>query len=299
MKRWMIRLMLGVAFAIPMMLVAASWAQASPSVAAPVQEATLSNCVVCHAEYQNTWEHGAHGQAGTNANFLADWKSKGSPAECMQCHATGYDANTQTWKSEGVTCEACHGPINPDHPKTPMPVDRTGKTCGNCHTETYFEWQVSQHRQNDLTCSNCHDAHATKLKASDPSALCATCHQTRASNFSHTAHASEGLSCADCHLTKLDSKLGEGHGERDHSFNVRLSTCNTCHAYQMHDPSTIHDVTPTPAPIDAMASSQSAVVMTQPTPADPTGFAALAGIIGLAFGMVLAPWLEKWYKRVK
>lgn len=299
MKKLMIRLMLGLVFAIPLMLLATAMAQASPIVAAPAREATLSNCVVCHAEYQNTWEHGSHGQSATNAAFLADWKAQGSPAACMSCHATGYDANTQTWKTAGVTCEACHGPINADHPKTPMPVDRTGKTCGNCHTETYFEWQVSKHRANGLSCSSCHDAHATKLKAGDPSILCATCHQTMSSNFSHTSHSAEGLNCADCHLSKLDSKLGEGHGERDHSFNVKLSTCNTCHAYQMHDPSTIHNVTPTPAPIDSMTAVQSAAVTTQPEPVDPTGFAALAGLIGLAFGMVLAPWLEKWYKRVK
>ncbi len=299
MKRLMLRLMLGLVFAIPLMLVATAWAQAGPIVPAPVKEATLSNCVVCHAEYQDAWAHGAHGQAATNTNFITAWKAQGSPAECMQCHATGYDANTQTWKTEGVTCEACHGPINADHPKTPMPVDRTGKVCGNCHTETYFEWQVSKHRENNIACSSCHDAHATKLKASDPSALCATCHQSMASTFSHTAHADKGLTCADCHLSKLVSKLGEGHGERDHSFNVLLSTCNTCHAYQMHDPSTIHDVTPTPQPIDAMTAVQSDIVSTQPEPVNPTGFAALAGLIGLAFGIVLAPWLEKWYKRVK
>jgi hypothetical protein len=27
------------------------------------------------------------------------------------------------------------------------------------------------------------------------------------------------------------------------------------------------------------------------------GFSALAGVIGLAGGMVLAPWLERWYRR--
>src|SRR5512140_308559 len=110
MKRLMMRLMLGLIFAVPLMLVATVMVQASPSAAAPAQEAMLSNCVVCHAEYQNSWEHGQHGQAATNQNFLTAWKAQGSPTQCMQCHATGYDANTQTWKTSGVTCEACHGP---------------------------------------------------------------------------------------------------------------------------------------------------------------------------------------------
>ena len=33
-------------------------------------------------------------------------------------------------------------------------------------------------------------------------------------------------------------------------------------------------------------------------PVSPMGFAALAGLVGLAGGMVLAPWLERLYHRV-
>jgi predicted CXXCH cytochrome family protein len=298
MKRWLIRFWVGVACALPMMLLGARLAEANPA-SAPPQDATITNCVVCHADFQTAWEHGAHGQAASNKNFLDSWKSQGSPAECMSCHATGYDANTGTWKTAGVTCEACHSPITVNHPQEPMPTDRTGKICGNCHTETYFEWQVSKHRQNNLTCSTCHDPHATQLKADNASDLCATCHQTMSTNFSHTQHSAKGLTCADCHLGKLTSPLGEGHGERDHSFNVRLDTCNQCHAYQMHDPAAIHEVTPTPAPLDSMTAVTDVPVTTEPQPVSPVGFATLSGLIGLAFGMVLAPWLERLYKRMK
>ena len=297
MKRLMIRLLVGLAFALPLMLIAAAIAQASP-LPAPLQDATLTNCVVCHADFQTAWENGAHGHAANNQQFLDEWKAQGNPPDCMSCHATGYDPKTQTWTAEGVTCEACHSPITVNHPNEPMPVDRTGKTCGTCHTETYFEWQVSKHRANNLTCSNCHDPHATQLKAASPAALCASCHQATSSNFSHTAHSQQGLTCADCHLTKLDSPLGEGHGARDHSFEVKLSSCNTCHAYQMRDPATIHDVTPTPTPLDSMAAVN-VPVTTEPQPVSPAGFATLAGLIGLAFGMVLAPWLERLYRRMK
>jgi hypothetical protein len=47
-----------------------------------------------------------------------------------------------------------------------------------------------------------------------------------------------------------------------------------------------------PAP-DAQLGS----VMPEPEPVSPMGFSALAGVIGLAGGMVLAPWLERWYRR--
>jgi hypothetical protein len=35
----------------------------------------------------------------------------------------------------------------------------------------------------------------------------------------------------------------------------------------------------------------------QPEPVSPIGFAALAALLGLAGGMVLAPWLERWYQK--
>jgi len=298
MKRLMTRLLVGVAFALPMMLLATALAVAEPA-PAPLQQATAENCQACHSQSHQTWQDGSHGKAATNAAFLAAWKAKGNDPTCMSCHGTGYNADTKTWAAEGVTCAACHSPINPNHPKESIPVDRSGKLCGTCHTETYFEWQASQHRQNFLACSSCHDAHATQLKTGDPASLCAKCHQTRSDNFTHTAHSEKGLTCADCHLSTLNGDPGEGHATRDHSFNVRLDTCNKCHSYQMHDPGKMHEVPPAPEPVDAMAAVVTASVTTEPKSVSPLGFALVAGLIGLAVGMVLAPWLEKTYKKNK
>jgi hypothetical protein len=48
-----------------------------------------------------------------------------------------------------------------------------------------------------------------------------------------------------------------------------------------------------------MAAVITAPVSMQPQPANPFGFAMVAGLIGLAVGMVLAPWLEKVYRKKK
>jgi hypothetical protein len=40
-----------------------------------------------------------------------------------------------------------------------------------------------------------------------------------------------------------------------------------------------------------------ASVTPEPNPVSPVGFAGLAVLIGLAAGMVLAPWLERFYLR--
>jgi hypothetical protein len=48
------------------------------------------------------------------------------------------------------------------------------------------------------------------------------------------------------------------------------------------------------APVE---TAHSVAVTPEPEPVSPMGFSALAGMIGLAGGMVLAPWLERWYHR--
>jgi hypothetical protein len=52
-----------------------------------------------------------------------------------------------------------------------------------------------------------------------------------------------------------------------------------------------------PAVIEPTKEVKAASVTPEPQPVSPMGFSVLAGLIGLAGGMVLAPWLERWYHR--
>ena len=305
MKRWILRLAIGLSFALPLMLITAAAATAQPSGAAP--PSSELTCRACHSDTHGAWSEGSHGKASQSDAFLADWGERGEPRECLACHTTGYDPASDTYAAEGVTCEACHSPVPDDHPTEPMPSDRSGNLCGSCHTETLFEWQVSKHREVNLACVACHDPHATALKSTvdntDQSSMCASCHRERASNFAHSSHSQVGLTCADCHLGPTDTQAGEGHAVRDHSFNVRLTTCNACHAYQMHDPSEVHpdDATPTPVVpvVDPAETTNGMLISASPSPVSPIGFAALSGLVGMATGMILAPWLERFYNRIR
>ena len=294
-RQWSTRLFFGLLFALPAVLMSVALTQASelPQVETP----NGIECKVCHENFQEAWEDGAHGQATNDPTFREAWQEQGSPARCLTCHTTGFDAVSGLSKADGVTCEACHSPITENHPQEPMSADRSAGLCGTCHTETFFEWQVSKHREVDLACVGCHDSHGTTLKAEDASKMCATCHRERASNFTHTQHSQVGLTCADCHLTRLTGDQGEGHATRDHSFTVKLSACNECHAYQMHDPAQVHADQPTPAPVDAMASVETLSVSAAPEQVSPVGFATVSGLVGFAAGIILAPWLERWYRR--
>jgi predicted CXXCH cytochrome family protein len=304
MKRWILRGMIGLAFAVPIMLLTAAVAAAHPSASPPAGQFT---CLACHRDTQEAWAEGSHGKAADSEAYLADWMARGQPKECLACHTTGYDPIEDSYLAAGVACEACHSPAPNDHPNEPMPSDNSGRLCGSCHNETLFEWQVSKHREVNLGCLACHDPHATALKGTqdgeDGSELCASCHRERASNFAHSSHSQVGLTCADCHLGPTDAATGEGHAVRDHSFNVRLSTCNACHAYQMHDPVQVHPDRPTPTPASASAGQPAGMdamlISAEPAPMSPVGFAALSGLVGMASGMILAPWLERFYNRIR
>lgn len=292
MSKFFARFLYGLVFAIPLMLVTFFIAQAANRPQQTTPDPSL-NCKDCHAAFYQTWENGAHGRATTDPAFNQEWEARGKPADCLKCHVTGYDPATNTWSANGITCVACHYPITANHPLAPMSTNSSAKACGECHTETYFEYQVSVHREKGLDCVGCHDPHATGLKTTDAGALCSTCHRSRASNFAHTQHSAQGLTCASCHLTHLDKSGIEGQAKVDHSFFVSLSSCNSCHSYQMHDPIEVHSDNPTPEPADAMASVEKVNVSREPVPVSPIGFSTLSGLIGVAVGIILAPWLDR------
>jgi hypothetical protein len=327
MRKLFIRLFYGILFALPVMLVSYALASANSEAAAsaqalnapaqlalaqnaPARLAPASNvsasrnlaakmsCPACHEEFMESWETSAHGRSTTDPTFTKSWEAQGQPSQCLTCHTTGYDPDTNTWKADGITCQACHDTDAADHPMQPMAADRSSKMCGTCHTETYFEWQASAHRKQGIDCIACHDPHSTTLKAKDAAGQCATCHRDRSANFAASQHSKQGMDCADCHLAQLPDPT-EGHARRDHSFTVRLTTCNTCHAYQMHDPSQVHPENPEPQPPDALAAVEKAPVADKPEPVPPLGFATLSGVFGLAAGAILAPWLEKLNRKRK
>jgi predicted CXXCH cytochrome family protein len=294
------RFSVGLLLAVP--LAALSFAIAQGYAGTPLGPLPQSTCVTCHYEIYDAWDHGAHGQAAENEAFLADWKAKGEPKECKACHTTGYDPETDTSVAEGVACLACHGPAPASHPGEPMPVTRTSEACSECHQETYFAWQASVHGTEDIACSTCHDPHGTALKAENGSMLCASCHGTRAASFAHSEHQAQGLTCLDCHLKETDIAPAGGHAQRDHTFSVDLATCTDCHAYQLHaaaQPSEAEPVIEAAENLDAMSAVEGAQISEDPGAVSPMVFATLSGLIGMATGMILAPWLERWYQRIR
>jgi predicted CXXCH cytochrome family protein len=278
----------------------------------PPQEHTIK-CAACHTELETTWMSGPHGTAVSDPVFQAEWTAQGKPGACLVCHVTGYDPATATWKADGVTCEACHNPVPSDHPKSPMPIDKSTDLCGRCHSDTRFgwqEWKISTHYQRGMDCTVCHDPHSASLKQvataqgdvptyEDASELCITCHNEYSMDFPYSNHHQKGVSCVDCHVNHLENADRTAHSVPDHSFNANLKSCNTCHADQMHKPGEAVQTLSTGSVVTEPVAEEVelASVTPEPGPVSPLGFAGLAGLIGLAAGMVLAPWLERFYHR--
>jgi hypothetical protein len=65
----------------------------------------------------------------------------------------------------------------------------------------------------------------------------------------------------------------------------------------MHSPTEAANALETSAPAAMHPEMELASITPEPAPVSPVGFSLMAGLIGLAGGMVLAPWLERWYHK--
>jgi hypothetical protein len=192
-------------------------------------------CRECHAEEYQAWSNTTHAQASFDPIFQVSLQQVAEPGECFSCHTTGYNSNTGQFVLSGVTCEACHGPYRPEHPKESMTVAASEELCGTCHTGTSAEWASSHHRRVGVTCADCHEVHTQKTRSFESTnVLCAGCHRDQIQDATHTAHrhSESGIHCIDCHLARpsdgVDAMV-KGQMATGHSFAVIVSTCDDCH----------------------------------------------------------------------
>jgi hypothetical protein len=193
-----------------------------------------------------------------------------------------------------------------------MPVDRSADLCISCHINADFgakDWKASKHYQLGIDCATCHDPHSTSLKhaagtngeatnTANASALCINCHQESSMNFPYSTHSQQDVTCMDCHLNPVENADGTMGTATNHTFNASIRSCNACHADQMHSPTEAPEETVGSASVEPAGEGAIGTTTTEPQPVSPMGFSAMAGVIGLAGGMVLAPWLERWYRRL-
>ena len=194
------------------------------------------SCNQCHENIHDAWMTTRHAQAFSAPIFQRDWTEQGSQVSCLECHTTGFDADSGLYAEEGVTCEACHGPFQPTHPEAPMPITPNAELCGNCHKSTTDEWHASSHSQAGVQCQACHNPHSQTPKAATVTELCTTCHKERGDTFTHSTHANAGLECSNCHMftsPRTDDPI-LGLVPTGHTFSVGSDACIACHQDTVH-----------------------------------------------------------------
>jgi predicted CXXCH cytochrome family protein len=228
-----------VVFALSLAITAAVTTAASTVAAPPVQGGSYAGseaCAACHKDIHTSWMTTRHAQAFSSPIFQRDWTKEKNQVACLQCHVTGFNSADGTYAEEGVTCESCHGPFQPNHPKEQMPIKPNADLCASCHKYTTDEWRASPHAAKDIQCQACHNPHSQTPMADSITGLCTNCHKGMGDSFTHSTHANAGLECSNCHMytpPREGSPIG-GLAATGHTFLVGSEACVGCHKDTVH-----------------------------------------------------------------
>jgi len=239
-KAVLIGLLIGILSMV--LFVSAAWAAPTNSpnlqeTSTPHPENTLEKeCSDCHPDINNSWSVSPHANAFSDEVFSKRWDSLGEPGECLVCHTTGYQMTTNSYKAEGVQCEACHGDVVEGHPPQVVPISADTDYCGSCHTTTLGEWRLTGHASAGVDCMDCHDPHSQKALFDNPDEMCLNCHREDMGAYLEDIHIKKNIGCVDCHALVIppDSAPVDGIVPTGHSFTITPATCVACHTDSLH-----------------------------------------------------------------
>lgn len=188
-------------------------------------------CAECHPDAYDLWLSSPHATASLTDIFTVTYAERGRPGFCMQCHASGYDPDTEEYVFEGVICSNCHTPENgSEHPPSPMSIDDSAAQCGTCHSgahaPTYDEWLASKHKAVGVDCVDCHTPHNNGLLLRNVNTTCGSCH---AEALVDEVHMGQDMNCVDCHLPRVLDSDGVHVVSTGHTMNINPGTCAECH----------------------------------------------------------------------
>lgn len=296
---WFRRILIGVGCA----LVLGSFTAVATQAQTTLPEIPPDDCQSCHEPIATMWQNSKHSQADKDCldSPLAPQDSEQSK-ECdsykmLDPHNGNVDLNMS-----GVSCQVCH-PSDPEvHPQKIMYTDTSSRLCGECHVDTFEQLKEAVHSQEGMACIRCHNPHDNGLRAGGVEDTCRSCHRDEVHFYTFTDHAAEGLLCTDCHM-QITKDAGE-NGHPQHTFTVGKETCTECHIEEMHYPSSAQSAaTPPDAMLlqagfmPPMGDLDAANLDSEPMETSHVNLIVLAAIIGMMFGLVGSPWLEKYYRR--
>lgn len=194
------------------------------------------DCRECHLDVTEHWSTSTHAHAYDDPVFQDRWVSLGNPSNCLACHTTNYVASTGEYTSQGVSCEACHGNAEGNHPPDIIPTKADTEYCGTCHTTTLSEWKKTGHATSDVGCMDCHDPHSQEPLFENPDDLCINCHRDGMDDYLNDLHVTKDIGCVDCHALVIPPEEipDDGIVPTGHSFDITPQTCVACHTDALH-----------------------------------------------------------------
>jgi hypothetical protein len=259
-------LALALALACLILLPAAGRAQADPAQGD-------ETCVNCHSDESAAWAESPHG---------------GVPPESAGAEG-------------GASCVDCHGPYVKGHPASgtiTLTVDSS--MCEGCHSQTFGQWQGSQHAQDNVQCISCHRPHSQDLRLTDE-VLCQSCHRESLTDPLHSAHWIGEATCTTCHLADAaqtavasqDQALGVVVAPSHDFVTVSSKNCLECHADDVDATAAATTAVNPPAPDEARLLADQ-LEATQRTNKSLATFSAanlgfglgIGGILGIVFMLV-------------
>jgi len=203
-------------------------------------------CQDCHPDEYAAWKDSPHAKATLDPAFREQWAKSHNQQACLACHTTGFDTGNSHFLSEGVSCEACHGPYKKGHPAAAtMQLPMNSGTCRMCHQKTFEEWKQGKHASEHIDCFDCHMAHTQGLRTGSEEKLCSACHPQVQDEFIHSTHGIQGLACTSCHMAKEKGPVGVSNMQdaaRNHSFKVASDVCTNCHGKTIHTSNTVPEL---------------------------------------------------------
>jgi predicted CXXCH cytochrome family protein len=195
-----------------------------------------SACKDCHLDIAESWSNSPHAHAFNDPVFQSRWAGMGNPGDCLLCHTTNYQASTNTYTTEGVSCEACHGQVDSGHPPDVVPIRADTDYCGTCHTTTLHEWRLTGHASANVGCMDCHDPHSQKRLFEVSDNLCINCHKDDMGAYLEDIHIKKGIGCVDCHALVIPPATPPADGivPTGHTFTITPATCVACHTDALH-----------------------------------------------------------------
>lgn len=202
----------------------------------PDEPSTPAECQSCHLDIANHWQESPHAHAFDDPVFQEQWAALGQPDDCLRCHTTGFEPATGLFAAEGVECEACHGPLDAEHPPAPMPILAGPQECGDCHTTTLSEWHGSGHATAGVDCMGCHNPHSQQPLFAVADDMCLNCHEDTMGDYLEDIHYSKEIGCVDCHALVIppDVPPQDGIVPTGHGFTITPATCVACHTDSLH-----------------------------------------------------------------